>query len=291
MSLDPVILAELLRGGPPMWVSGRAYPAGVEARSPANWQRYVRINAGAGATDPSIDDVNWLLWSKRIEDAVAVTNTAVGQVNTSVGNVSAAVTQLSGKVDAISRVWTAAASVAQGALVASPADKEIYRRAAATGTSATDPADDTTNYFAHSYQRTTSLPTGYLVPTNYPDQVRGITKTAQTNIAQATRMQVLSVTGRGQLLHIGNFRSVSGTGGSRMEIWVDGRKVYEWEAVGAVNYYAAHLGSVYKVGDDVVVAPGTPVVFRRSLAVWLTPTYSPWVGTNDYVGHSFRTEA
>ncbi|AVS67844.1 hypothetical protein C8245_21165 [Paracidovorax avenae] len=189
-------------------------------------------------------------------------------------------------------IWSASASIEQGALVISPLDKEVYRRVAATGTSSTDPADDLTNYVAASYTRTTAVPAGYVVPTNYPDQVRGITKTAQTNIAQGARTQVLSVTGRGQLLHVGNFRALSSgaTGGSRIEVWADGRKVYDWEAVMANNHYVSHLGSVYKVGDDTIVAPSSPVVFRRSLVLWLTPTYVPWVST-EFVGHSFRTEA
>ncbi|MDA8449852.1 hypothetical protein M4R23_09160 [Acidovorax sp. GBBC 3332] len=114
MNLDPVLLAELQRGGPPLWVSGRTYPAGYVARSPANLQPYVRIAAGSGATDPSGDTANWLLWSKRIEDAVSSVSTAVGNmaatvakaadvsaVGTSVGSVSSALATLAGKVDSI----------------------------------------------------------------------------------------------------------------------------------------------------------------------------------------------
>lgn len=190
-------------------------------------------------------------------------------------------------------IWSASASIEQGALVISPADKEVYRRVAATGTSSTDPADDLTNYVAASYTRTTAVPIGYTIPQSYPDQVRGITKTAQTNITQGTRTQVLSVSGRGQLLHAGNYRQANSgeTAGSRLEIWVDGRKIGDWEATAAGPHYVTHLGNSAKVGDDVVVAPGTPVVFRRSLVLWLTPTYRAWTGSAEYVGYSLRTEA
>ena len=52
MSLEPIILAELQRGGPPLWVSGRTYPKGATVRSLTNLQQYVRKVAGAGAADP-----------------------------------------------------------------------------------------------------------------------------------------------------------------------------------------------------------------------------------------------
>ena len=80
MSLEPIILAELQRGGPPLWVSGRTYPKGWEVRSPANLQRYVRKASGAGATDPSEDTDNWELWSKTVDtklDALSQSVTSI----------------------------------------------------------------------------------------------------------------------------------------------------------------------------------------------------------------------
>lgn len=59
MNFDPLVHAELRRGGPPLWVSGTAYLVGQERRSPATWANYVRITNGAGATDPSADPANW----------------------------------------------------------------------------------------------------------------------------------------------------------------------------------------------------------------------------------------
>ena len=82
MNLDPIILAELQRGGPPLWISNRTYPKGWEVRSPANLQRYVRKVDGAGATDPSADAANWEPWSKTV-------NTTLAQLATSVANVKA----------------------------------------------------------------------------------------------------------------------------------------------------------------------------------------------------------
>ncbi len=96
MNLDPIILAELQRGGPPLWISNRTYPKGWEVRSPANLQRYVRKVDGAGATDPSADANNWEPWSKTVDTKLAALATSVANVKavadalaTSVANVKA----------------------------------------------------------------------------------------------------------------------------------------------------------------------------------------------------------
>ena len=41
------------------WVSGTSYASGNVARSPTDHQRYVRVVAGAGTTDPANDATNW----------------------------------------------------------------------------------------------------------------------------------------------------------------------------------------------------------------------------------------
>lgn len=47
-------------GGALPWVSGTTYAAGDVVVSPAdNYLQYVRVIAGAGATDPSSDSTNW----------------------------------------------------------------------------------------------------------------------------------------------------------------------------------------------------------------------------------------
>lgn len=54
-------LAEILglAGSIPYWVSGTNYQQGKTVRSPTDHQLYVRIVAGAGATDPASDSTNW----------------------------------------------------------------------------------------------------------------------------------------------------------------------------------------------------------------------------------------
>ena len=90
MNLDPIILAELQRGGPPLWVSGRTYPKGATVRSPTNLQQYVRKVAGAGAADPSADTDNWEPWSKTVDTTLATLATNIANVKAVVDAISAA---------------------------------------------------------------------------------------------------------------------------------------------------------------------------------------------------------
>ena len=128
MSLDPIILAELQRGGPPLWISNRTYPKGWEVRSPANLQRYVRKVGGAGATDPSADANNWEPWSKTVDTTLAQLATSVANVKavadalaTSVANVKAVadaqtntLANVKGTVDAINATPRGIKSIQRG---------------------------------------------------------------------------------------------------------------------------------------------------------------------------------
>ena len=128
MNLDPIILAELQRGGPPLWISNRTYPKGWEVRSPANLQRYVRKVDGAGATDPSADANNWEPWSKTVDTKLAALATSVANVKavadalaTSVANVKAVadaqtntLANVKGTVDAINATPRGIKSIQRG---------------------------------------------------------------------------------------------------------------------------------------------------------------------------------
>ena len=128
MNLEPIILAELQRGGPPLWISNRTYPKGWEVRSPANLQRYVRKVDGAGATDPSADAANWEPWSKTVDTTLAALATSVANVKavadalaTSVANVKAVadaqtntLANVKGTVDAINATPRGIKSIQRG---------------------------------------------------------------------------------------------------------------------------------------------------------------------------------
>ncbi len=90
MNLDAIILAELQRGGPPLWVSGRTYPKGATVRSLTNLQQYVRKVAGAGATDPSADTDNWEPWSKTVDTTLATLATNIANVKAVVDAINSA---------------------------------------------------------------------------------------------------------------------------------------------------------------------------------------------------------
>ena len=98
MSLDPIILAELQRGGPPLWISGRTYPKGTTVRSAVNLQPYVRKQAGAGATDPSADTENWELWSKSVDTTLATLGSSVTSVKAVVDALTATLANVKGTV-------------------------------------------------------------------------------------------------------------------------------------------------------------------------------------------------
>ena len=114
MSLEPIILAELQRGGPPLWVSGRTYPKGWEVRSPANLQRYVRKVAGAGATDPSADANNWEPWSKTVDTTLAALATSVANVKAVADALAASVANVKAVVDAIYALPRGVKSIQRG---------------------------------------------------------------------------------------------------------------------------------------------------------------------------------
>ncbi len=52
-------LSDMASGDPKYWVSGTTYAVGKTVRSPSDHQRYARITAGAGTTDPASDSTNW----------------------------------------------------------------------------------------------------------------------------------------------------------------------------------------------------------------------------------------
>ena len=53
-------ISQFFSGGDPQyWVSGTTYALGKTVRSPIDHQRYVRVVAGAGTTDPANDATNW----------------------------------------------------------------------------------------------------------------------------------------------------------------------------------------------------------------------------------------
>lgn len=81
-------LSQFAAGGDPQyWVSGTTYALGKTVRSPIDHQRYVRVVAGAGTTDPANDATNW-----RPDGARPIKSTQRGVINIPNGTTIAAAT-------------------------------------------------------------------------------------------------------------------------------------------------------------------------------------------------------
>jgi hypothetical protein len=52
-------ISQFIGGDQQYWVSGTTYALGKTVRSPTDHQRYVRVVAGAGTTDPANDTTSW----------------------------------------------------------------------------------------------------------------------------------------------------------------------------------------------------------------------------------------
>ena len=184
------------------------------------------------------------------------------------------------------QLWSSGMTVAQWQEVRSPLDGEVYRRKTATGSGATDPADDTTNYIAVSYVRSTALPLktsawAALGSASSAYYAFGITKTTPGLIATGVRTQILSLTGRGGVGFIGFFANASSST-YRVEVICDGRTICDVTNAVGVNYASMTLLGNTFPGTP----PGAPSVsqegfgfpdtngprFRRSFQVYLTPT-------------------
>ncbi len=175
------------------------------------------------------------------------------------------------------RLWVSGMTVAQWGLVISPLDGEVYRRKTATGAGTTDPADDTTNYFAVSFERPGAIVNRWSAGAAADQYSYTEFETTSSNLtlSAATRTQVLSLSGKGAITALGLVQSQNQARTVRLELIIDGRTIFD-----ATNSYAAVAGSQY------VFAVGYPVrnpgasyteninyqklCFARSLALWVT---------------------
>ncbi|MBL8355529.1 MAG: hypothetical protein JNM01_11930 [Delftia acidovorans] len=186
------------------------------------------------------------------------------------------------------QIWSSSLVVTQGQVVQSPADWEFYKRIAATGSGATDPADDTTNYIAASYRRTLALPSRAPFLTTAAGSYYAANLPATSpRISQGVRTLIFSATGRGVVGFFGI--GCSNAGILRVEMIIDGRTVYDsnvtmqgdngWTLIGrTVNGVFA---STNYPDYNALVDPYAPE-FRRSVAVYVTPTNNSRNGTDRF---------
>lgn len=192
------------------------------------------------------------------------------------------------------KVWVSGSTVKQWQYVISPLDGELYQRITATGAGTTDPADDITNYAARSYERCTSLPN----PSSYITQAgagaanfaNGAVKVAPATITVGTRTELLSVTGRGVVKHLGFMKGISG--GGRLEIRVDDRVVFDQNIQSISTDASILIGSCSPGGASMgypafFALQESGVAFLRSFVVHYTPAGSN-TNTNTVLSHIIR---
>lgn len=199
------------------------------------------------------------------------------------------------------RLWVSGETVTQWDYRKSPLDGETYQRKTATGGGTTDPADDTTNYAAKSFQRITALtaaPIGPLqigaTPANYFAQ--GTLKPALAAAATGVRALALSLSGRGNVGFVGLSRA--GSGSARLEIFVDGRSVLDVTSTFAANDCAIYFGAAAtglifgttNVNLLTVLPDAAGLPFRRTFQVYVTPVTGTFT-TADFLAYQMRSES
>lgn len=193
-------------------------------------------------------------------------------------------------------LWVSgAASQPANQWVTSLADKEVYQRIAATNGSTTDPADDTTNYVARSYVRTAALPGGSSVGAgnggNIANIYEGSTRSTITTTTVGTRVNALSISGRGSIDFFAYSKNAGGS--ARVEIIADGRPLLD-ETVGTSSVSTllyiggAQYGGASKSEQAVPVRDG--LIFKRSFAVYVTAVTAA-AGTGGGIAYIARSEA
>ena len=197
------------------------------------------------------------------------------------------------------KLWSSGETVLQWDYRRSPLDGDVYQRKTATGSGTTDPADDVTNYVAVSYRRSAALAT---VPTYSVSAASGAialcTEVSVAAISAGVRTKILAATGRGSCGFLGWIPSITTTGNTcRIEVVADGRTVYDATqsvgSTGAIFPMQIPVGGLSQRAVDanyyVAVPDPAPIVFRRTLDVWVTPS-AVTSGTNSRLLHQVKGE-
>jgi hypothetical protein len=193
-------------------------------------------------------------------------------------------------------MWTPALTVEQWATVRSPADGELYMRRAATGTSATDPADDIYNYSAVSYQRTAARTSAGLAWRGGTSAslvyANNASRAAFPAVAKGVRTLVFSVNGRGAIDFLGVGVDSSSLY-SRFEVIVDGRWMADYFGVFSSGTGITLIGSVAPSNADnyggLAVDDNLGIEFRRGLQVYATPDSALLLSAGANVFHRIRS--
>ena len=181
------------------------------------------------------------------------------------------------------QLWSSGMTVARWQEVRSPLDGEVYRRKTATGSGATDPADDLTNYWAVSYQRPTAITNAwsgggaamsggvYYQPSSVNAMV------SSPALSAGVRKVVLSVSGKGTLQVAGVHIPPAGASAVtvRLEVIVDGRPIFDatnnFPGSSSIGYFVFAAGwLVFDQANGVYIITPSAFEFARTLEVAVT---------------------
>lgn len=173
-------------------------------------------------------------------------------------------------------VWASGKTVVQFDYVISPTDSEIYQRKTATGSGATDPYNDATNYRPVSIARLSSISnawSGGAWTNNGTDFSFAGAVASAPNLPAGARTSVLSASGKGSL----DFAALSKSGTStisgtiRAEIIVDGRTILDTTfATPGNNNFAVLHGWAGPVGGALLNTTPMACPFSQSMQIYVT---------------------
>ena len=173
-------------------------------------------------------------------------------------------------------LWVSGATVKQYAYVISPTDMEIYQRKTATGSGATDPYNDTTNYRPVSIDRLSSISNAWSDGSWAVSGVFGEfagAKWSSAALGAGVRTLMLSAAGKGSLdfCALAKWGSSPISGTFRAEIIVDGRKILDTTfGTPSNNSFAVLNGWAGPAGAAVLTTIPAQCPFSKELQVYVT---------------------
>ena len=182
------------------------------------------------------------------------------------------------------KLWVSGMTAKQYAYVISPTDLEIYQRKTATGSGATDPYSDTTNYRPVSIARLSSISNAWSGGSWTVSGVDGVfsgAKSSSAALGAGVRTLMLSAAGKGSLdfCALAKWGTGATSGTFRAEIVVDGRTILD-TTFGAPgnNSFAVLNGWAGPVGAAVLTTTPAQCPFSSSLQVYVTSSAGTGVG-------------
>ena len=184
--------------------------------------------------------------------------------------------------------WVSGATVKQYAYVISPTDLEIYQRKTATGSGATDPYSDVTNYRPVSIERLSSISNAWSGGAWTVSGTFGAfagAKTSSAALGAGVRTLMLSAAGKGSLdfCALAKWGTGDMSGTFRAEIIVDGRSILNTTfGTPSNNSFAVLNGWAGPVGAAVLTTAPAQCPFSKELQVYVTSSAGPGGGALDF---------